>query len=103
MTDATAALRAQVARREDALARVRRLLVEKLRVERAPEEIDPDAPLFGTGLGLDSIDAVELAVCLETDFGVRLPDDISGPAALRTVDSVVDLVLAHEAGLHGAA
>ncbi len=91
-------LRAQVERREHALFRVRRLLVEKLQVPRAPEEIDPDTPLFGSGLGLDSIDAVELAVSLETDFGIRLRDDISGRALFRSVNSVVDMVLAHEAG-----
>ncbi len=96
MTATLDALRERVARRQRALDRVRRLFVEKLRVQRAPDEIDPDTPLFGSGLGLDSIDAVELAVCLETDFGVRLGDEISGRALFRTVNSVVDLVLAQE-------
>jgi len=85
-----------VARREEILARVRRLLIEKLRVPRTPEEIDPDTPLFGTGLGLDSIDAVELVVALDTDFGVRLPNEIGGRSVVRTVNGVVDLVLAQE-------
>jgi len=85
-----------VAHREDVLARVRRLLVEQLHVQRAPEEIDPDTPLFGTGIGLDSIDAVDLAVCLDADFGLRLTNEIGGRAALRTVNGIVDLVLAHE-------
>lgn len=92
----SASLREQVAHREEVLARVRRLLIEKLRVRRAPDEIDPDTPLFGTGLGLDSIDSVELLVCLDTDFGVRLPNDTTGRAILRTVNGIVDLVLAHE-------
>jgi len=92
----TATLHDLVAHREDVLTRVRRLLIEKLRVQRAPEEIDPDTPLFGSGLGLDSIDAVELLVCLDTDFGLRLPNDVTGRAILRTVNGIVDLVLAHE-------
>jgi acyl carrier protein len=99
----TTAIRDLVAHREDVLARVRLLLIEKLRVRRAPEEIDPDTPLFGTGLGLDSIDSVELLVCLDTDFGLRIPNDTSGRAALRTVNGVVDLVLAHERAAHGPA
>lgn len=80
-------------RREQVLDGVRRVLRENLGVRRAPGEIDPDTPLFGTGLGLDSVDAVELLVCLEAEFGVRLPDDVTGRAVLRTVNSVVDLVM----------
>jgi acyl carrier protein len=98
----TTAIRDQVAHREEVLARVRQLLIGKLRVQRAPEEIDPDTPLFGSGLGLDSIDAVELLVCLDTDFGVRLPNDVTGRAVLRTVNGVVDLVVRHERKLHAA-
>lgn len=96
-------LRDLLAQREDVLARVRRLLIEKLRVRRTPEEIDPDTPLFGSGLGLDSIDAVDLLVCLDTDFGLRLPQDIGGQAAVRTVNAIVDLVLAHERGARASA
>jgi acyl carrier protein len=92
----SAPVRDLVTRREALLERVRRLLIEKLRVPRAPEEIDPDTPLFGTGLGLDSIDAVELLVSLDTDFGVRLPNEIGSRAAMRTVNGIVDLVLANE-------
>lgn len=89
---------AYVARREHVLARVRRVLIDALEVERAPEEIDPDAPLFGTGLGLDSVDAVELVVSLETEFGVVLPDEGVGRRGMRTVGTVVDLVLAQQGG-----
>ena len=99
----TAAALPLVAQREEVLGRVRRLLIDKLRVRRAPQEIDPDTPLFGSGLGLDSIDAVELLVCLDTDFGVRRPDDVTGRAVLRTVNGIVDLVVAHERTRDGAA
>jgi acyl carrier protein len=75
------------------LARVRRVLIEDLHVPRTPEEIDPDAPLFGTGLGLDSVDAVELVVSLETEFSFRLDDDSLARSSMRTVNGLVDLVL----------
>lgn len=92
-------LEQHVRRREEVLGEVRRMLIERLRVEREPDEIDPDTALFGSGLGLDSLDAVELLVCLDADFAVKLPDDAFGRAELRTVNSLVDLILAaREAG-----
>ena len=91
-----------IRRREEALEDVRRMLIEKLRVARRPDEIDPDTPLFGTGLGLDSLDAVELLVCLAADFGVKLPDDAVGRADMRTVNSLVDLILEQRSVSHGS-
>jgi acyl carrier protein len=82
-----------IARREKMLGRIRVLLVEKLRVPREPDEIDPDTPLFGVGLALDSIDAVDLLVYLGSDFGVDIPSDEVGRTTLRTVNSLVDLAL----------
>jgi acyl carrier protein len=96
-------LRRQVAHREAVLARVRQLLIDRLKVARAPDEIDPDTSLFGSGLGLDSIDAVELMVCLEADLGVTLPNNDIGQSAVRTVGSLVDLVLASEQKPHASA
>jgi acyl carrier protein len=92
---------AAVDRRQDMLRRVRELLINNLHVRREPDEIDPDAPLFATGLGLDSLDAVELVVCLETAFGVRLGDDQELRRKTRTVNSVVDTVLATTETSHG--
>ena len=89
--------------RQQLLARVRRVLIDNLHVQREPEEIDPDAPLFGTGLGLDSVDAVELIVCLETEFAFRLEDDSLARASMRTVNSLVDLVLRKQGGAYVAA
>jgi acyl carrier protein len=88
--------------RSKQLARVRRVLIEDLHVPRTPEEIDPDAPLFGTGLGLDSVDAVELVVSLETEFSFRLDDDALARPSMRTVNTLVDLVLRKQGGSHVA-
>lgn len=89
-------LEAYIARREAILDRVRALLVERLHVDRDPDTIDPDTPLFGTGLGLDSVDAVEMVVSLEDGFGLKLPDDALGRRVMRTVGKLVDLVMAFE-------
>jgi len=57
-------------------AELKKLIVETLALEdTAPDEIENDAPLFGEGLGLDSIDALEIAMVLEERYGVTLADD----------------------------
>jgi acyl carrier protein len=84
---------ARTAQYENVLSRLRKLLIEQLHIRREPDEIDPDAVLFGTGLGLDSVDAVELTVALESEFGVKFPDDESSRRVFRTVNSVVDHLL----------
>jgi len=62
------------------------LLISGLRIEdMTPEQIDPDAPLFGAGLGLDSIDALELAVIIERRYGVRIADMESGKQAFASL------------------
>jgi acyl carrier protein len=83
----------KVRAREAIIDRVRRVLIESLGVRREPSEIDPDAPLFGTGLGLDSVDAVELVVSLETEFGIHFPPGAMSRRVMRTVGSVADAVL----------
>ena len=62
--------------REALEAELKELIVETLALEDiAPEEIEADAPLFVEGLGLDSIDALELAMALEERFGVKIGED----------------------------
>ncbi len=91
------ALALRIRRREDVLSRVRRILIERLHVDRAPDELDPETPLFGTGLGLDSVDAVELLVSVGKEFQLAFAQDAVGKMHLRTVGTVVDLVLARQA------
>jgi acyl carrier protein len=87
----------RVAAREMVLTEVRRVLIELFTLPRELDEIDPDTPLFGTGLGLDSIDAVELVVALESEFGVRLANDALARTELRTVNTLVELILSMRA------
>lgn len=75
---------------DSVLGRVRLLLIEQLHLRKEEDEIDPDAVLFGTGLGLDSVDAVELTVAVESEFGVGIPDGEKSRTIFRTVNSLVD-------------
>jgi len=88
----------QIAAREEILNGLRNVLIDRMRLRREPDEIDPDAPLFGAGFALDSLDAVELVVCLDTMFGVNLPDNGQLRPHMRTLNTLVDLVLAHRSG-----
>ncbi len=60
---------------EDLELEIKRLVVQSLNLEIAPESIDAAAPLFVEGLGLDSIDALELAMALRQKYGVRTSSD----------------------------
>lgn len=93
-----AQLQAQIQQRQALLDAVRKMMVKQLNLRRAPDELDPDTPVFGSGLGLDSVDAVELIISLEVEFKIRLPDDAATLPALRTVNSIVDTVLARQEG-----
>ena len=80
-------------RRERALAEVRKLLASIINFDGDPRDIDPDAGLFGTGLGLDSLDAVEVLIGLEIDPGIKLEGDDPMRLGLRSVNGVVDAVM----------
>jgi acyl carrier protein len=86
-------LDAYLERRERTLDEVRRLMASIIDYRGDPADIDPDAGLFGTGLGLDSLDAVEVLIGLEIDLGVRLEGDDAMRLGLRSVNAVVDVVM----------
>ena len=74
------------------LNRVNELLISALKLDQTSAELDPETPLFGSGLRLDSLDAVELIVELESEFRISISED-EGLLALRTINSLVDMVL----------
>ena len=79
---------------------LKRLIVEALVLEDiSPEEIESEAPLFVEGLGLDSIDALELAMALEERFGVKIEDDPDENrrifASVRSLAEFVNTQLSH--------
>ncbi|MBA2355915.1 MAG: acyl carrier protein [Acidobacteria bacterium] len=63
-------------------------IVRALKLPIQPEDIDNAAPLFGAGLGLDSIDALELVLEIERSFGVVIGDEQTGGQVLQSVDSI---------------
>ena len=72
---------------------VKAAIVRCLKMPIAPEEIADDMPLFGQGLGLDSIDALELVLELQRSFHVVVSDEHMGQRVLRNVKSIVEFIV----------
>jgi acyl carrier protein len=78
----------------DLRQRIKEMLVKNLMLQITVEEIGDDTPLFGpNGIGLDSIDALELAVSMEKTFGVSVPNSEVAGKALRSVNTIHDYIL----------
>lgn len=79
---------------------IKEMMVENLMLKVSKEEIADDLPLFGPGgLGLDSIDALELVVSLEKKFGVSVANSETAKQALASVNTIHDYVVANRKGL----
>ena len=75
-------------------AKLKELLVSHLALrDVTPEQIQTDAPLFGEGLGLDSLDAVEIAVILQRHFNIQIKDMEVGRQVFQTVASLANFIL----------
>ena len=71
-------------------------IIEALNLEDLqPEDIQNDQPLFGEGLGLDSIDALELIVLLDKQYGIKLANPKEGKAVFQSIDSMAEYIAAH--------
>jgi acyl carrier protein len=83
----------------DLRPRIKEMLVKNLMLQVTADQIGDDLPLFGpNGLGLDSIDALELVVGLEKTFGVGVPNSEVAGRALRTVNTIHDYILEKRGG-----
>jgi acyl carrier protein len=72
---------------------IKGLLIETLDLRgRRAEDIADEAPLFGDGLGLDSLDALQLAMAIEERFGVAVPEGDAGKRAFASVDAIAELI-----------
>lgn len=73
--------------------RIKKLIVETLRLEDIdPEQIGNDNPLIGSGLALDSIDALELVVRIEKEFGIKISSSEESRQALASVSSLAEFI-----------
>lgn len=81
---------------EELIIELKERIIDALNLEdMTPDEIDAQAPLFGEGLGLDSIDALELIVLLEKNYGIRLANPAEGKAIFTSVESIARYVSEH--------
>ena len=88
------------ASRTDLKQRIKAILVERLKLDRTPESIGDDEPLFGgEGLGLDSIDALELVLGVEQEFGVKIENEEVGMEALSSVSGLAEFIVAKKPSL----
>ena len=81
---------------EDMVLELKKKMIEVLNLEdMQPDDIDDDAPLFGEGLGLDSIDALELIVMMERSYGIKIKDPAEGKEIFKSVNTMVDYIRKH--------
>ncbi len=73
-------------------------IIEALKLaDLKPEDIDADAPLLGEGLGLDSIDALELMLLLEKNYGIKLKNPAEGKEVFKSVRTMAEYIQANQA------
>lgn len=78
---------------EELIDELKKEIIKALNLEDVtPDDIDADAPLFGGGLGLDSIDALELIVMLEKKYGIKLKDPSEGKEVFKSVNVMAAFV-----------
>ena len=81
---------------EDLILKLKEEIIEVLNLEDVkPEDIDENAALFGEGLGLDSIDALELIVLMEKNYGIKLQDPSQGREIFKSVKVLADYIAAN--------
>ncbi len=74
-------------------AQLKEQILEALSLEEMkPEEIDDNAPLFGEGLGLDSIDALELIVLMEKQYGIKLSNPAEGKEVFKSINVMAEYI-----------
>lgn len=78
---------------EELILEFKKHLIEELNLEDLkPEDIDNNAPLFGEGLGLDSIDALEILLILERKYGIKLRNTADAKAVFKSVRTIAEYI-----------
>ena len=78
---------------EELIVELKKQIIEVLNLEDVkPDDIDNDSPLFGEGLGLDSIDALELIVLMEKNYGIKIKDPSAGKEIFKSVNTMAEYI-----------
>ena len=81
---------------DELILKLKNEIIEVLNLEdMTPDDIDADAALFGEGLGLDSIDALELIVLMEENYGIKLKSAADGKAIFTSVRNMAQYIAEH--------
>ncbi len=82
---------------QELIEKLRKEIIQQLNLEDLkPEDIDPDAALFGEGLGLDSIDALEIIVLLEKNYGIKIEDPKEGKKIFSSIRTLAKYIMEHQ-------
>ncbi len=83
---------------EDLILKLKKEIIDQLQMEGiAPEDLDPEAPLFGEGgVGLDSIDVLELVVLLDRDYGIKIRAPKEGPKIFYSIRTIAEFIMDHQ-------
>lgn len=83
--------------REELKTQLKQQIIQYLNLlDTKPDDISDDEPLFGDGLGLDSIDSIELIVLLEREYGIKIQDPKEGRKILIDINTMVDYIQTHD-------
>jgi acyl carrier protein len=82
---------------EELIQKLKVQIIKQLNLEdMEPDDIDENEPLFGNGLGLDSIDALELIVLLEKEYGIKIENPKDGQKIFYSIKTMADFIESHK-------
>lgn len=85
-------IKKNIAERKEILLTIKTEIIQRLNIQREPEQIDDDTALFGNGLKLDSVDATEILVLLDKIFNIQVSEG-DDPAYMRTINHLASFII----------